>query len=137
MSENYKSPPEGNNMSWVFWHFDPSFFSDPSKLEAILREGLKEDGLTPLEWHTHKFDCEGGGYTMLVPLSESHLSIHTYKEYGSIAGGLYSCLGPESGMATYRKMLAKVNPKRTVLVRHEMPVDIHYLNGLDIKVTKS
>ena len=130
----YTSPPIGNNISWIFWNFSPKFFSNPSKLESILREGLKKDGLTPLNWHTHMF--KGGGFTMLVPLSESHLSCHSYVEYGSLAFSLYSCLSPISGKYTYQNCLDKVNPKRYLLVQHLMPVDLHFLGDLELKIEK-
>jgi S-adenosylmethionine/arginine decarboxylase-like enzyme len=131
---DYKSPPIGNNMSWIFWNFDKELFDNPGKLECILRLGLKEDNLTPLEWYTKMFP---DGYTMLVPLSESHLSVHTYKEYDSIAFGLYSCLGKDSGMKTYQKTLTEIRPKRTVVVRHNMPIDLHFLNDLEVKTHRS
>ena len=130
----YQSPPIGNNLSWIFWNFNPEFFSNPSKLEAILREGLKKDGLTPLGWHTHNF--EGGGYTMLVPLSESHLSVHSYSEYNSLCFGLYSCLGESSGLKTYQYALDQIQPKRHILIRNKMPVDLHYLNNIEVQVEK-
>lgn len=135
----YRSPPVGNNMSWIFWDFDKDFFKNPGRLECILRIGLREDGLTPLDWYTHTFDDDHGkviGYTMLVPLSESHLSIHTYKEHDSIAFGLYSCLGVDSGIKTYNRCLAEVQPKRTLLIKHKMPVDIQHIDDLALIVNK-
>jgi S-adenosylmethionine/arginine decarboxylase-like enzyme len=135
MTNIYKSPPVGNNLSWIFWGIDKTFYTRSKKLENILREGLKKDQLTPLNWHTHKFGKDG--YTMLIPLSESHLSVHTYKEYDSIAFGLYSCLSPSSGTETYRTCLFKVKPKQMLLVEHRVPVDFNHLSDLEIKTYRS
>ena len=136
----YKSPPIGNSMSWIFWDFDKDLFKNPGKLEQILRWGLEEDGLTPLGWHVHTFKDEDNkevtGYTLLVPLSESHLSVHTYSEYQSIAFGLYSCLGVDSGMKTYERCLTEIQPQRTLLVKHKMPIDLQYSNDIALTIRK-
>jgi len=134
----YKSPPIGNSMDWIFWNFDKDLFTNPSKLEHILRTGLKEDGLTPLDWHTHTFNDGCGnpiGYTMLVPLSESHASVHTYYEYNSIVFNLYSCLGPKSGIKTYKKCLKIIKPKHYLMTRHIIPVD-NMKSNITLKINK-
>ena len=118
---SYHSPPIGNNLSWIFWGIDKRFFKDSKNLETILRDGLKEDNLNPLDWHVHHFGKDS--YTMLIPLKESHLSIHTYKEYDSMAFGLYSCLGPESGIKTYNKCLQEIKPKHHLMIKHVLPID--------------
>ena len=118
----YKSPPIGNNISFIFYGVDKKFFSNPKCLENILRRGLKEDGLTALAWHTIPFGKDA--YTMLVPLSESHLAIHTYWEHQSLAFNLYSCLSPSSGMKTYRRALREIKPEKHLLIRYKMPITI-------------
>ena len=122
----YKSPPVGNNISFIFNGLNPGIFYEPKTLEEILKRGLKEDNLHVLDWFTTNFNDGASycGYTMLVPLSESHLSVHTYREHNSIAFGIYSCLSPSSGMKTYRRALKELKPKNHILFRNIMPVTL-------------
>lgn len=64
---------------------------DVSRLRTLVRRILEEATLHALSdgfWHT--FPNEGG-VTGLVPLSESHLAVHTYPEHGVAAFNLYCC----------------------------------------------
>jgi len=120
MFNNYKSPTLGNNISWITYGIPKRFFKDSKHIEKILKDGLKEDGLHPIDWHVSHFGKNA--YTILVPLSESHLSLHTYYEHNCIAFGLYSCLSKDSGMMTYQKTVDKIKPRQHVLFRNSMPL---------------
>ena len=63
--------------------------NDPKKLKKLLREVAKVCKLTVLKTSTHQF--KPYGVTSLFLLSESHLSIHTWPEYGKFAMDVYSC----------------------------------------------
>ena len=69
---------------------------NPERLrdESILRElfaGIVSDlDLKPVGEVWHKFPGEGG-VTGLIALSESHLTCHTYPEYGTATFNLYCC----------------------------------------------
>ena len=63
--------------------------NDSKRLKKILREISKVCKLTVLRTSTHQF--EPYVVTSLFLLSESHLSIHTWPEYGKFAMDVYSC----------------------------------------------
>ena len=58
-------------------------------IEKDLRKIIIDIGNTPLEYIEHVFKPYGKTGVML--LEESHLSIHTYPEYGYIAIDIFTC----------------------------------------------
>ena len=70
---------------------DPVRLADLATLRALFAAIVDELGLTPVAdaiWH--QFPAPGG-ITGLVPLAESHLTIHTFPEHGSLCLNLFCC----------------------------------------------
>jgi len=95
----YQSPNVGNEISCVMHGIDAEILNDHKKLEEALLWALKKDMFTILEKASHLFNPKG--FTLMVLLAESHVSIHTYPEHGSLYFGLYSCRGEGDGKKTY------------------------------------
>jgi S-adenosylmethionine decarboxylase proenzyme len=68
---------------------DSTVLLDIIGLKQALNEGLEKTGVTVLNSVEHAF--QGGGFTMLFLLSESHCSIHTYPEHRSVFVDLFTC----------------------------------------------
>jgi S-adenosylmethionine decarboxylase len=64
---------------------------DPAALERLFSRIIAELGLKPLHAPTWHVFPEPGGVTGFVMLTESHLTCHTYPEYGIAAINLYCC----------------------------------------------
>ncbi|MDC1068375.1 adenosylmethionine decarboxylase [Candidatus Kapabacteria bacterium] len=64
-----------------------SFYEDD--LELKLRSLAKEFNCTPIKFQNHRFSPQG--YTAVLLLKESHLSIHTWPEKDYIAIDFFSC----------------------------------------------
>ena len=105
----YKSPPMGSEISCVMHGIDDKILNDSDKLENALLEALKEDKFTILEKASHNFQPRG--FTLMILLAESHVSIHTYPEHHSLYFGLYSCRGEGDGRKTYEIFKEKINPR--------------------------
>jgi S-adenosylmethionine decarboxylase len=70
---------------------DAAVLRDERRLRAVASRILAEGELRTLgDGFWHKFPGDGG-VTGLVPLSESHLALHTYPESGVATFNLYCC----------------------------------------------
>lgn len=103
---------------WIVDAFgcDPETLRDLSALRTLALRILDEVRLHALsEGFWHRFPGEGG-VTGLVPLSESHLALHTYPEHGVAAFNLYCC---RSGCAwPWKQRLHEALGATNVTVRH-------------------
>ena len=64
---------------------------DAESLMALLRECLDRAGFHIVKAVAHQFDEGGEGFTGVFILSESHMVVHTYPEFGYMAFDLFSC----------------------------------------------
>jgi S-adenosylmethionine decarboxylase len=71
------------------WGVDFDILNNGALLESLLVEAAENVGATVLSVQTKQFDPQGA--TILVSLSESHLSIHTYPENRFAALDCYTC----------------------------------------------
>lgn len=72
---------------------DAAMLRSPERLQALFAQMVADLSLRPVKpaaWHVFPGP---GGITGMVLLAESHLTIHTYPEYGLAAINLYSCRG--------------------------------------------
>ena len=119
----YQSPILGNEISCVMHGIDAKILNDHKKLESILLRALKKDRFAILEKASHVFNPRG--YTLVILLAESHVSIHTYPEYDSLYFSLYSCRGEGDGIKTYKFFKQMAKPvsvdfnQRPILVRRK------------------
>ena len=70
---------------------DPVRLADLATLRGLFSAIIEEMTLTPVAdavWHVFPAP---GGITGLVPLAESHLTIHTFPEHGSLCVNLFCC----------------------------------------------
>ena len=95
--------------------------------EVILdafRMAVKEAKMNLLNLSSHKF--EPHGLTAVALLSESHMSIHTYPEFGYAAADVFTC-GEEGDPNLAIEVLLKfINPKKKNI--------IYIPRGIEIKV---
>lgn len=67
-------------------------------LERLLRDAAEAAHARVLHSHFHGFG-EGQGVTGVVLLAESHISIHTWPEYGFAAADVFMCGDAQPGLA--------------------------------------
>lgn len=120
---NHKSPPIGNEISCVMHGINDNILNNHEYLENTLLDALKQDNFTILNKISHKFKPKG--FTVLILLSESHATIHTYPEYNSLAFHIYSCRGPQDAKKAFEFIKEKLEPslidfnERAVVVQND------------------
>ena len=76
---------------------DPAALRSEDVLKEVMSAIVADLGLKSIGSIWHKFPGEGG-VTGLIALTESHLTCHTYPEYGTATFNLYCCRSrPEWG----------------------------------------
>jgi S-adenosylmethionine decarboxylase len=79
----------GRHVAVDTWGVNFDRLNDAAWLEAQMVEAAEISGATVLSVQSKQFEPQGA--TVLVLLSESHLSIHTYPEKGFAAIDCYTC----------------------------------------------
>ena len=74
---------------------DPARLADPEVLRALFRhliELLDLHPVAPSQWHCFPASPAGpGGITGLTLLAESHITVHTFPEHGSLCLNVFCC----------------------------------------------
>ena len=97
---------------------DRKAMADPQGLASAMRRAVEASGASLLKAAEHAFP--GGGMTMVLLLSESHASIHTYPEYDACFVDLFTCgqrCSAEKFDAVLRAYLRPRQCSRRVLLR--------------------
>ncbi|WP_054956397.1 adenosylmethionine decarboxylase [Paenibacillus dakarensis] len=79
----------GRHVAVDTWGVDFELLNSAEFLQAQLVEAAEACGATVMSVQSKQFEPQGA--TVLVLLSESHLSIHTYPERGFAAIDCYTC----------------------------------------------
>jgi S-adenosylmethionine decarboxylase len=99
-----------------FWGCQFEKLDDAKLLMDTLRQAAKNAKMTILGEESYKFTPQG--FTGLLLLSESHISIHTYPERGYAAIDVYTCGGGMTQKAIdYLKEILRPTQVQEMLVR--------------------
>jgi S-adenosylmethionine decarboxylase len=82
--------PNGMHLLADLYGITPENLGDADAIERLLRHGAEVVGATILHSYFHTFGS-GQGITGVVLLAESHISIHTWPEYGFAAADIFMC----------------------------------------------
>ncbi len=83
--------------------YDARNLYDPEPMEAVFRAAAKAAKATVLDVNAHDFG-DRAGFTGVALLAESHISIHTWPEYGYAAIDIFMCgdAEPEKSLEVLR-----------------------------------
>ena len=79
----------GKHFIASYYGCDAEALEDVEGLKNAMVDATKESGAELLDFSDVHFD--GGGYTAVILLSESHASIHTYPEHSACFVDLFTC----------------------------------------------
>lgn len=101
----------GRHVAVDTWGADFDVLNDAAWLEAQMVEAAEACGATVLSVQSKQFEPQGAN--VLVMLSESHLSIHTYPEKGFAALDCYTCGETVDPQAAIDYLVSVLKPERT------------------------
>ena len=108
----------GQHIVASFKDCDPAGLLCIDGLRAAMQRSAEATGATILSGSEHRFDNDG--FTMVLLLSESHASIHTYPEYKSCFVDIFTCgskCDPFKFISTLREWLKPEAVKMRVIDR--------------------
>lgn len=79
----------GKHLLIEVYNVDYNTLNDAISLQSIMENGIKRAGMTILNIFQHCFYPQG--CTIVISLSESHVSCHTWPEKRCIAIDVYTC----------------------------------------------
>lgn len=97
---------------------DPQLLDDSIFLNNLIDRVVKESGLRSFGTLYHKFYPHG--FTSVTLLSASHISIHTWPEYGYMAADIFACDDINKAVTAANILIRELKPKKvkkTVLRR--------------------
>ncbi|SDC27120.1 adenosylmethionine decarboxylase [Actinokineospora iranica] len=108
----------GRHVLAEFDGVDPLLLDDLTFLRDTLEQSLRSAGATVCDVVSKRFEPQG--VTVLALLSESHASIHTYPEIGSLFVDVFTCgetADPELAVALLRDNLGALDARITTVHR--------------------
>lgn len=101
----------GRHVAVDTWGVNFDLLNDKNWLQSQLVEAADVCGATVLSVQAQQFEPQGA--TVLVLLSESHLSIHTYPEKGFAAVDCYTCGETVDPQAAIDYLVSVLKPDKT------------------------
>ncbi|RJG20529.1 adenosylmethionine decarboxylase [Paenibacillus thiaminolyticus] len=101
----------GRHVAVDTWGVDFNLLNNAEYLQTQLVEAAEACGATVLSVQSKQFEPQGA--TVLVMLSESHLSIHTYPERGFAAIDCYTCGETVDPQLAIDYLVSVLKPERT------------------------
>lgn len=115
----------GRHVAMDAWGVDFDLLNDALLLEKHMKVAAEKCGATVLSSQAQNFEPQGA--TVLVLLSESHLSVHTYPEKGFAALDCYTCGHGVDPAVAIRYMMDVLKPTQAfekVMRRGDGPIEV-------------
>ena len=79
----------GKHLICEYYGCSSSLLNDVARIQTLMREGAISAGATVVDERFHVF--EPHGVSGVVVIAESHLTVHTWPEYGYAAVDIFTC----------------------------------------------
>jgi S-adenosylmethionine decarboxylase len=113
-----KDPQTSNNRiigKHVFgnlYDIDDSILSDKEFLEGLVREAVKIARMSLVEVKAWSFGGVKGGVSVIALIEESHIALHTWREYKYATLDVYTCGVESEPKLAFDYVVSKLSPKR-------------------------
>ncbi|MBU2567345.1 MAG: adenosylmethionine decarboxylase [Elusimicrobia bacterium] len=89
----------------------PKLLNDVKAIENIMKEAAEYSRAKIIDAIFHRFNPHG--VSGVIVIAESHLSIHTWPEYGFASADVYTCGNKVNPWRAYRYLIKKLKPKNS------------------------
>lgn len=100
-------PPSGRHVLAELTGCPPGVLNDAVGLESCFRECAEKGGATLVSSHFHHFSPQG--VSGVVIIAESHVTVHTWPEYGYAAVDVFTCGCPEVAEAVVELIITRLH----------------------------
>ncbi len=90
-------------------------YSDPNFLKQLVIEAAKRANATVLEAKAWKLEGEKGGVSAIVIVLESHIAVHTWKEYEYATVDVYTCGAHTDPWKAWDYIVQVLRPSKVVV----------------------
>jgi S-adenosylmethionine decarboxylase len=102
--------PDGYHLMMELFGCDPEKINSRKFLHLMIKNAVKQAGLTNLGSRFHQFDPHGvTGFTLLA---QSHISLHSWPEYGYLVLDIFTCGDQEQADSLAGQLLERLRPSR-------------------------
>jgi S-adenosylmethionine decarboxylase len=102
--------PDGYHLMMEFYGCDSEKINSRKFLHHAVKTAVKQVGLTNLGSRFHQFDPQGvTGFTLLA---QSHISLHTWPEYGYLVLDIFTCGDQKQAELLANHFLERLAPAR-------------------------
>jgi S-adenosylmethionine decarboxylase len=108
----------GRHLIVEYSECDRQLLNDEQAIESFMKEAVRKSGATLVSSTFHRYSPQG--VSGVVVIAESHLSIHTWPEYGYAAVDYFTCgqtVDPYKAHAHLKEMLGCESAQVTELAR--------------------
>ena len=90
-------------------------YEDPEWLESIVKKAAELANATIIESRAWKIPGEKGGVSVIVLVDESHLAVHTWKEYDYATVDIYTCGAHTDPWKAWEFLMKALKPKKHIV----------------------
>ncbi|MCL5681077.1 MAG: adenosylmethionine decarboxylase [Candidatus Thermoplasmatota archaeon] len=95
--------------------------SNVDDIKKVMEGAVKAGNLTKIRSHYHQFTPTGVSGIILI--AESHLSFHTWPEYGLVTLDIFTCGPTDNAETAFEYILDKLSPQSVEYKKLERGVD--------------
>ncbi len=101
---------------------DPEILARVENMKEIFEGAVNFAKLSKISSDYYQFRPEGASGVILI--EESHLSFHTWPEYGLVTLDIYTCGDPKQAELAYNYIKEKLKPERVDVVKIDRGVSV-------------
>ena len=124
------SSPLGTHLLIELYGCNVNLLNDADAIEAAMVEAAKEGGATVVQTVFHRFSLQG--ISGVVVIAESHLTVHTWPEYGYAALDVFTCGNREMPRVIAQALNTSFHASRCELSQHDRGFIPHKLETDDL-----